>query len=38
MKIRNMIENQYRVENRKKLRDHLVKDAYIWPADLFEND
>jgi peptidyl-prolyl cis-trans isomerase SurA len=36
IKIRNMFENQYREENRKKLRDHLRKDAYIWPPDLFE--
>lgn len=36
IKIRNMFENQYREENRKKLRDHLRKDAYLWPSDLFE--
>lgn len=36
IKIRNMLENKYREENRKKLRDHLRKDAYLWPSDLFE--
>jgi hypothetical protein len=35
-KIRNMLENKYREENRKKLRDHLRKDAYLWPPDLFD--
>jgi parvulin-like peptidyl-prolyl cis-trans isomerase-like protein len=35
-KIRSMMENQYREENRKKLRDHLRKDAYLWPPDLFD--
>jgi hypothetical protein len=35
-KIRNMLENLMREENRKKLRDFLRKDAYLWPADLFE--
>ena len=35
-KIRSMMENQYREENRKKLRDHLRKDAYLWPSDLFD--
>ena len=35
-KIRSMKENQYREENRKKLRDHLRKDAYLWPPDLFD--
>ncbi len=34
-KIRSTLESQKREENRKKLRDHLVKDAYLWPADLF---
>jgi hypothetical protein len=38
IKIRNMLENKYREENRKKLRDHLRKDAYLWPADLFEHE
>lgn len=37
-KIRNMMENRYREENRKKLRDHLRKDAFIWPADLFDDE
>jgi hypothetical protein len=36
VKIRNMLENKYREENRKKLRDHLRKDAYLWPPDLFD--
>jgi len=35
-KIRNMLENLMREENRKKLRDFLRKDAYLWPPDLFE--
>jgi hypothetical protein len=38
IKIRNMLENKYREENRKRLRDHLRKDAYIWPSDLFDNE
>jgi hypothetical protein len=38
IKIRNMLENKYREENRRKLRDHLRKDAYLWPADLFDNE
>ena len=29
---------QYREENRRKLRDHLRKDAYIWPPDLFDKE
>jgi hypothetical protein len=37
-KIRSMIESRKREENRRKLRDHLVKDAYLWPADLFEDE
>ena len=37
-KIRSMKENQYREENRKKLRDHLRKDAYLWPPDLFDHE
>lgn len=37
-KIRSMKENQYREENRKKLRDHLRKDAYLWPNDLFDSE
>jgi hypothetical protein len=36
VKIRNMLENKAREENRKKLRDHLRKDAYLWPPDLFD--
>jgi hypothetical protein len=38
IKIRNMLENKYREENRRKLRDHLRKDAYLWPADLFDHE
>ncbi|HLY75775.1 MAG TPA: peptidylprolyl isomerase, partial [Planctomycetota bacterium] len=38
LKIRANLENQYREANRKKLRDHLRKDAYLWPADLFDKD
>ncbi|HVR83030.1 MAG TPA: peptidylprolyl isomerase [Planctomycetota bacterium] len=38
IKIRANLENQYREANRKKLRDHLRKDAYLWPADLFDKD
>jgi hypothetical protein len=34
----NMMENQYREENRKKLRDHLRKDSYLWPPDLFDQE
>jgi hypothetical protein len=37
-KIRSMKENQYREENRRKLRDHLRKDAYLWPPDLFDHE
>ena len=37
-KIRSMKENQYREENRKKLRDHLRKDSYLWPSDLFDQE
>lgn len=36
IKIRNTLENKAREENRKKLRDHLRKEAYIWPPDLFD--
>ena len=36
IKIRAMLENKYREENRRRLRDHLRKDAYLWPADLFD--
>jgi hypothetical protein len=38
VKIRNMLENKYREENRRKLRDHLRKDAYLWPPDLFDTE
>jgi hypothetical protein len=38
LKIRNMLENGYREANRKRLRDHLRKEAYLWPEDLFENE
>jgi peptidyl-prolyl cis-trans isomerase SurA len=38
IKIRNMLENKYREENRKKLRDHLRKESYLWPNDLFDAD
>lgn len=38
IKIRNMLENKYREENRRKLRDHLRKEAYLWPADLFDHE
>ena len=37
-KIRSFIESRKREENRRKLRDHLVKDAYLWPADLFDEE
>jgi hypothetical protein len=36
MKIRPMLENAYREANRKRLRDHLRKDSYLWPSDLFD--
>lgn len=38
IKIRPMLENAYREANRKRLRDHLRKDSYLWPPDLFETD
>jgi hypothetical protein len=38
LKIRSMLENKYREDNRKKLRDHLRKESYIWPTDLFDAD
>ena len=38
VKIRSMLENTYREANRKRLRDHLRKEAYLWPNDLFDND
>jgi len=37
-KIRSLKEHQKREENRKKLRDHLKRSAYLWPPDLFENE
>jgi hypothetical protein len=37
-KIRNMMENRIRDENRTKLRNRLWKMARIEPADLFEED
>jgi hypothetical protein len=36
VKIRAELENRKREENRRQLRDHLVKGAYIWPAGLFD--
>lgn len=36
-RIRSFLENQKREENRRKLRDHLVRQAYIWPFDLFSS-
>jgi peptidyl-prolyl cis-trans isomerase SurA len=38
VKIRLSLENKYREENRRRLRDHLRKDAYIWPSDLFDHE
>ena len=35
-RIRSMLENQKREENRRLLRAHLMKTAYVWPADLFD--
>jgi hypothetical protein len=37
-KIRTYLENQQREKNRKRLRAHLVKSAYVWPPDLFEGE
>lgn len=37
-KIRATLESEKREENRRKLRDRLVKDAYLWPADLFDEE
>jgi hypothetical protein len=37
-KIRSLKEHQKREENRKKLRDHLKRSAYLWPPDLFESE
>ncbi|HYE98058.1 MAG TPA: SurA N-terminal domain-containing protein [Planctomycetota bacterium] len=36
-KIRNYLENIKREENRRKLLAHLIKDAYLWPRDLFND-
>jgi len=35
-RIRSILENQKREENRRVLRGHLMKNAYVWPADLFD--
>lgn len=35
-RIRSILENQKREENRRVLRAHLMKSAYVWPADLFD--
>jgi hypothetical protein len=35
-KIRTYLENKKRSENREALRDHLKKDAYLWPPDVFD--
>ena len=35
-RIRSILENQKREENRRVLRGHLMKSAYVWPADLFD--
>ena len=37
-RIRSFLENQKREENRRKLRDHLVRQAYVWPPDLFASE
>ena len=37
-KIRATLESEKREENRRKLLAHLVRDAYIWPADLFDEE
>lgn len=37
-RIRSFLENQKREENRRKLRDHLVRQAYVWPPDLFSSE
>lgn len=37
-KIRATLESEKREENRRKLRDRLVKDAYLWPSDLFDEE
>ncbi len=35
-KIRALLETKKRIENRNALRDHLKKDAYLWPPDVFD--
>lgn len=37
-RIRNSLENQRREENRKKVRAHLLRMAYLWPPDLFDEE
>lgn len=37
-RIRATLESEKREENRRKLRDRLVKDAYLWPSDLFDEE
>jgi hypothetical protein len=37
-KIRATLESEKREENRRKLRDRLVRDAYLWPSDLFDEE
>jgi len=36
VKIRSFLEHERREKNRQMLRDHLLKGAYLWPADLFD--
>ena len=38
VKIRNMLENERHIENQKKLRDELLKRAWVEPRDLFERE
>lgn len=35
-RIRSILENRKREDNRRVLRAHLMKSAYLWPADLFD--
>lgn len=37
-KIRNMLENEKHLLNKKQLRDELLKRAWVEPRDLFERD
>ena len=37
-RIRRYLESERREENRKRLRDHLIKGAYLWPPDLFRTE